>query len=105
MIQSIFAILIGVFCISKVEASARIHDTFLGAMIEVFPYIIVAQFCLYQVFSRGSSLMTAWLCWTVTASIARVLNSHFILNEGLDVKYVAASVTLMLAAAVCMKQA
>ena len=49
--------------------------------------------------------MMAWLGWTLTVSVIRVINSQYVLNEGLDVRWVVASVTLMFTAAVCMKQA
>ena len=49
--------------------------------------------------------MMAWLGWTLTVSVIRVINSQYILNEGLDLKWVAMSVILMTTAAVCMKQA
>ena len=49
--------------------------------------------------------MMAWLGWTLTVSVIRIINSHCVLNEGLDLKWVAMSVMLMTSAAVCMKQA
>lgn len=49
--------------------------------------------------------MMAWLGWTLTVSVIRVINSQCVLNEGLDLKWVAMSVILMTTAAVCMKQA
>jgi hypothetical protein len=99
------AILVGALCISRVEVFARTNDTFLGAMWESAPFILIGQFCLYQVFNRGSSLMAAWLGWTLTLSVIRIINSHYILSEGLDMRWVAMSVMLMTTAAICMKQA
>jgi len=49
--------------------------------------------------------MMAWLGWTLTVSAMRVINSQYILQEGLDLRWIAASVLLMTTAAVCMKQA
>ena len=49
--------------------------------------------------------MMAWLGWTLMVSVIRVINSQYVLNEGLDIRWVAASVILMTTAAVCMKQA
>ena len=105
MLYTIAAILVGALCITRVETLARANETFLGAMWEGMPFILLGQFCIYQVFSRGSSVMMAWLGWTLTVSVIRVINSQYVLNEGLDVRWVIASVTLMFTAAVCMKQA
>ena len=105
MIYTIISILVGALCITRVEILARTNDTFLGAMWEGLPFIMLGQFCIYQVFSRGSSIMMAWLGWTLTVSVIRVINSQCVLNEGLDLKWVAMSVILMTTAAVCMKQA
>lgn len=105
MLYTIVAILVGALCITRVEVLARTNETFLGAMWEGMPFIMLGQFCIYQVFSRGSSVMMAWLGWTLMVSVIRVINSQYVLNEGLDVRWVAASVILMTTAAVCMKQA
>tara|TARA_B110000211_G_scaffold10107_1_gene10689 strand:+ start:447 stop:764 length:318 start_codon:yes stop_codon:yes gene_type:complete len=105
MIYTIISVLVGALCVTRVETLARTNETFLGAMWEGLPFIMLAQFCIYQVFSRGSSIMMAWLGWTLTVSVIRIINSHCVLNEGLDLKWVAMSVMLMTSAAVCMKQA
>lgn len=105
MLYTIVAILVGALCITRVETLARTNETFLGAMYAGIPFIILGQFCIYQVFSRGSSIMMAWLGWTLTVSVIRIVNSQYVLQEGLDLKWVAASVILMTTAAVCMKQA
>jgi len=49
--------------------------------------------------------MAAWLGWTLTLSVIRIINSHYILSEGLDMRWVVMSVMLMTTAAICMKQA
>lgn len=105
MMYTMIAIFIGALCITRVETLARTSDTFIDAMYAGMPFILLGQFCIYQVFSRGSSVMMAWLGWTLTVSVIRVINSQYILSEGLDIRWVAASVALMFTAAVCMKQA
>jgi len=105
MLYTIVAVIVGALCITRVEVLARTNDTFLDAMYAGMPFILIGQFCIYQVFSRGSSVMMAWLGWTLTVSAMRVINSQYILQEGLDLRWIAASVLLMTTAAVCMKQA
>lgn len=104
MIQLI-AVLVGTVCISRVEMLSRTQDTFLSYGIQAAPYIFVAQFCLYTIFNRASNVMTAWISWTVAMAILRVANSHYVLNEGLDLRWTVAGVALMVCASLCIKQA
>ena len=105
MLVTALAVLVGTACITRVEGISRVTPTFFEALGMSLPYIVLGQFCLYTIFNRGSSVMTAWLTWTIVMTFMRVANSHFILNEGLDYRWVVASVSLMFVAAICMRQA
>lgn len=105
MWQTLAAVLIGTLCIARVELYSRTQDTFLGYITYAFPFIMVAQFCLYSIFNKAPNVMTAWITWTVTMSVLRVANSHMVLEEGLDLRWTVTGVGLMLAASFCMKQA
>ena len=105
MLQYVVALLVGAACITRVEYTARTVTTFSDQMMMAWPFILGAQFCLFHVFSRGPSLMAAWLGWTITMSLMRVASSYFLLDEGLDMRFVCLAVLLMLFGAVAMKQA
>ena len=45
-------VLAAAVCIGQVETITRQHDTFLGAMSRAWPFIIVGQFCLYNIFNK-----------------------------------------------------
>lgn len=102
---TVIAVAIGTLCISRVEMLSRTNDTFMAYILSALPFIMVAQFCLYQIFNKAPNVMTAWITWTVTMAILRVANSHIFLDEGLDLRWTIAGVTLMIGASLCMKQA
>lgn len=102
---TLIAVAIGTVCISRVEMLSRTQDTFGAYLLSALPFIVVAQFCLYQIFNKAPNVMTAWVTWTVTMSVLRVINSHMVLDEGLDLRWAMAGVGLMIGASFCMKQA
>jgi len=75
------------------------------AMLKSAPFVITSQVCLYYVFSNGPSVMGAWLVFSLAMSAARMVNSIFILQEGLNPCWLAGGITCMVVAAYCMKQA
>lgn len=105
MLSTLAAVAIGTLCISRVEMYSRTEDTFLAYITSAMPFIMIAQFCLYQIFNKAPNVMTAWITWTVTMSVLRVINSHMVLDEGLDLRWTVAGVALMAGASLCMKQA
>ncbi len=105
MISTLLPVLVGTFCISRIEMFSRTQDTFLLFGIHALPYILVAQFCLYTIFNKASDMMTAWITWTIAMAVIRVLNSHYVLQEGLDLRWTIAGVSLMVGASLCIKQA
>ena len=105
MLQSILIILAGTVCISRIEMLSRVQDTFAGYILNALPFLLVAQLCLYLHFNKASNVMVAWITWTITMSLLRVANSHYVLNEGLDPRWTLAGISLMVGAALCMKQA
>ena len=105
MLTTMLWIAVGTFCIVRIETFSRTQDTFLLYGMHGLPYLIVAQFCLYTVFNKAPNVMAAWISWTITMSILRVLNSHYVLNEGLDLRWAVAGVSLMVGASLCIKQA
>ena len=98
-------VLAAAVCIGQVETLTRQHDTFLGAMSRAWPFIIVGQFCLYNIFSNAPSVMVAWISFTITMSLVRVGMSYLVLGEHLDLRWVTAAICLMTVAALCMKEA
>jgi len=105
MFQTIASVLIASVCLTKLEYSSRVTDSFGEYIVEAWPFIAMGQFCLYILFHTAPSVMVAWLMFTLTMSAMRIANSYFILDEGLDMRFVCASAVLMLAAALTLKQA
>lgn len=105
MFQTIASVLVAAVCLTRAEYTARTAETFGGYMVEVWYFLLLGQFCLYILFNTAPSVMVAWLSFTLTMSAMRVANSYFILDEGLDMRFVCASAALMLAAALTLKQA
>jgi len=100
-----FYMIVGALCISKVEGVSKVALSFPVAMSESWPYLLVGQYCLFVVFNTSSSIMSAWLGFTITMSLVRLANSCFVLNEGLDMRWAVTAVSIMMVGALCMKQA
>jgi hypothetical protein len=98
-------IMIAVVCISSIEYISRTTASMPNAMLKSAPFVMVSQVCLYYVFSNGPSVMGAWLVFSLAMSAARMVNSIFILQEGLNPCWLAGGITCMVVAAYCMKQA
>ena len=105
MFQTIVSVFIAALCLTRAEYTARTAETFGSYIGEVWTFLLLGQFCLYILFNTAPSVMVAWLSFTLTMSAMRVANSYFILDEGLDMRFVCASAALMLAAAITLKQA
>lgn len=105
MLQTFALVLVGTICLARVEMLSRTQDTFIAYMTNASVFLLVAQFCLYMIFNKAPNVMTAWITWTVTMALIRVLNSHFILKEGLDLRWILAGVAMMVIASLCIKQA
>ena len=105
MLQTIASVLIAAACLTRSEHASRTVETFGEYIVVVWPYLLVGQFCLFILFNTAPSVMVAWLMFTLTMSAMRIANSYFILDEGLDMRFVCASAVLMLAAALTLKQA
>tara|TARA_R110000824_G_scaffold21496_6_gene80066 strand:+ start:143 stop:460 length:318 start_codon:yes stop_codon:yes gene_type:complete len=98
-------VIVGTLCITKVEMLSREIDSFSEYLMYGAPFILLGQYCLFNIYSQASSIMAAWLSWTIVMALLRVANSHFLLNEGLDLRWTIASVVLMFSASLAMKQA
>ena len=96
---------VSVVGISAVEFISRTTGSMPDAMLKMAPFVIVSQVCLYYIFNNGPSIMGAWLMFSIAMSFGRVINSVFILQEGLNPMWLLAGVSCMIVAAVCMKQA
>lgn len=105
MMATLLAVAVGTACITRVEMLSRTQDTFLSYGMHAWPYLLIAQFCLYSIFNKAPNVMTAWITWTVSMAVLRAVNSHYVLNEGLDLRWTIAGVTLMVGASLCIKQA
>jgi|GEM_PF-5386052 uncharacterized membrane protein len=102
---TLLAVAVGTFCINRAELYSRTQSTFGEYLLCALPFLMLGQFCLYSIFNRASNIMTAWITWTVTMSILRVVNSQIVLHEDLDLRWTVAGVLFMLGASLCMKQA
>ncbi len=91
--------------ISGVEYISRTTETVGEALFKSLPLVAVSQYCLYYIFSNGSSVMAAWIVFTIAMSASRIVNSAFFLREGLNLYWVAAGVAAMILAGICIKQA
>jgi len=105
MLATIGYTLVAVCSISAIEFFSRTVGTMPGALLRSAPFIIVSQICLYNIFNSAPSVIAAWLGFTLAMSFGRILNSTFILKESLDLPWLLASVSCMVIAALCMKQA
>ena len=91
--------------ISGIEYISRTTDSVWPALVKSAPLVVVSQYSLYYIFSNGSSVMGAWVIFTIAMSASRIVNSTFFLREDLNFYWVAAGVTAMVLAGLCIKQA
>ena len=103
--QTIAIVIVGTLCINRAEILSRTQDSFFSYLLHAMPFILLGQVCLYSIYNKAPSIMAAWLSWTITMSLLRVGSSHFILSEGLDLRWTLAGVAMMIGASLCLKQA
>jgi hypothetical protein len=104
-VVSVAAVIVAVCSISYTEYINRTADGALTAFSAAALPIVIGQVALYYLFSRAPSVMGAWLIFSVCMSTARIFMSTIVLQEGLSVGWLLAGVSLMIAAALCIKQA
>jgi len=100
-----WAVFVAVLGISTVEYISRTTDTMPEAMLKMAPFVVISQMCLYHIFNNGPSIMGAWLIFSLAMSAGRIINSVFVLQEGLNPFWLVAGVSCMIVAAYCMTRA
>lgn len=60
------------------------HGNFVDGLPYMIVPILVAQFCLFNLFKGAPHYMIAWIVFTVGNSILRVTSNHYILKEDLS---------------------
>jgi len=100
-----FCILVATTSISGVEYLSRTSPDMTHALTRSAPLVIVSQIALYYIFSSGSSVMAAWITFTIAMSASRLINSKYILKEDLSIEWLLAGVASMIIAGLCIKQA
>jgi len=98
-------ILIAVTSISGIEYISRTTGNVTDALIKSAPLVLLSQYCLYYIFSSGSSIMAAWITFTIAMSASRIVNSVFVLREDLSFPWLLAGITMMTLSGLCIKQA
>ncbi|HIK59891.1 MAG TPA: hypothetical protein EYF98_04285 [Planctomycetes bacterium] len=98
-------VLLAVTSISGIEYISRTTDNVTDALIRSAPLVLLSQYCLYYIFSSGSSIMAAWITFTIAMSVSRLLNSMFVLREDLSIPWLLVGITMMTLSGLCIKQA
>jgi hypothetical protein len=91
--------------ISGVEYLSRTSPDIVHALTRSAPLVVISQVCLYYIFSSGSSIMGAWITFTIAMSLSRIINSRFVLKEDLSIEWLLLGVTCMIISGLCIKQA
>ncbi|NJK89144.1 MAG: hypothetical protein HC923_06875 [Myxococcales bacterium] len=88
------------------EVLNRQSPTFLDAIKVTFIPILIGQVLLWYLFRHApSSLLTAWIAFSIGNSVLRLTASSVILREPVDLRWATVACFLMLMAGLCIRRA
>lgn len=91
------------FAIIWCEYLNRTSADFSSALVRTWPFIILAQYCLWAAWNKAPSLMVAWAVFFVGSSLARVLMVTTVLGEPIRLPWVVLGVSMMGAGSYAIK--
>lgn len=74
------------FCVIVVEVLNRQGLPLLSTLPRTVPFIVLAQVCLYWTWRNAPLFLSAWVAFSLSTIILRLLANHFIVQEPLDIR-------------------